>query len=85
MSRDINENLVPIESREQLVEYFAAGEKPREEWGVGTEHEKFMFRRDNFEMASYDGDGGIGQILARLRDDKGWEPAYDNGDIVALE
>lgn len=85
MSRDMSENLVPIESREQLVEYFAGGEKPRDQWGVGTEHEKFMFRRDNFEMASYEEKGGIGHLFERLRDEKSWEASYDMGDIVALE
>jgi len=30
-----------IESRTALVEYFSKGEKPRETWRIGTEHEKF--------------------------------------------
>lgn len=85
MSRDMSENLVPIEGLDQLVEYFAEGEKPRAEWGVGTEHEKFVFRRDNYRMASYDEPGGIGEVFQRLVDEKGWEPSYDKGDIVALE
>lgn len=85
MSRDMNENLVPIESREQLIEYFSGGEKPRDQWGVGTEHEKFMFRRDNLEMASYEGQGGIGEVFERLAEQKGWTPSFDKGDIVALE
>lgn len=85
MSRDMSENLVPIEGLDQLVEYFKAGEKPRAEWGVGCEHEKFVFRRNDFRMASYDEPGGIGEIFQRLVDEKGWEPSYDKGDIVAAE
>ena len=33
----------PIENRRQLIEYFAAGNKPRAAWRMGTEHEKFGF------------------------------------------
>ena len=33
----------PIENRRQLIEYFAAGNKPRAAWRIGTEHEKFGF------------------------------------------
>ena len=33
----------PIENRRQLIEYFAAGNKPRADWRMGTEHEKFGF------------------------------------------
>jgi len=28
----------PIHSRQQLIEYFAAGNKPRAAWRMGTEH-----------------------------------------------
>ena len=33
----------PIENRRQLIEYFAAGNKPKAQWRMGTEHEKFGF------------------------------------------
>ena len=33
----------PIENRRQLIEYFAAGNKPRAQWRMGTEHEKFGY------------------------------------------
>ena len=35
----------PITDKRQLVEYHASGNKPPEQWRVGTEHEKFVFRR----------------------------------------
>jgi glutamate--cysteine ligase len=34
----------PIEDRQQLIDYFAGGEKPGERWRIGTEHEKFVYR-----------------------------------------
>ena len=33
-----------IESRDDLLSVFAGGEKPRERWRIGTEHEKFVYR-----------------------------------------
>jgi glutamate--cysteine ligase len=35
--------LVPIEDKRQLVGYLAAGSKPKAQWRIGTEHEKFAF------------------------------------------
>ena len=34
----------PITDKRQLVEYFASACTPRDEWRIGTEHEKFGFR-----------------------------------------
>ena len=31
----------PIESRDQLAEYLSSGCKPKDDWRIGTEHEKF--------------------------------------------
>ncbi len=33
----------PISSRADLVAYIAAGAKPRAQWRIGTEHEKFVY------------------------------------------
>jgi glutamate--cysteine ligase len=38
-----NSNDPVIESREQLVAPMQRGEKPRENWRIGTEHEKFVY------------------------------------------
>ena len=42
----------PIENRRQLIEYFAAGNKPRAAWRMGTEHEKFGFDKADAEAAA---------------------------------
>ena len=34
----------PITDGRQLAEVMASGEKPRADWRIGTEHEKFGFR-----------------------------------------
>ena len=55
----------PIERPEQLAEYIASGEKPREAWRIGTEHEKFVFRRDDLRPPPFDGARGIEALLGR--------------------
>ncbi|MBV8835093.1 MAG: glutamate--cysteine ligase, partial [Alphaproteobacteria bacterium] len=42
MARDVVD-LTPIESREELVAWFEKGNKPKSQFRVGTEHEKFAF------------------------------------------
>jgi len=75
---------VPITDRRQLIEYHEAGSKPPEAWRVGTEHEKFVFRRSDLRRAPYEGPDGIGALLqGMLR--FGWEPVLENGNIIALE
>ena len=34
-----------IEKYNQLIEYLASGCKPKSDWRIGTEHEKFGFKK----------------------------------------
>jgi glutamate--cysteine ligase len=75
---------IPITDRRQLVEYHANGAKPPAAWRVGTEHEKFVFRRSDRRRAPYEGADGIGALLnGMLR--FGWEPVYEGDHVIALE
>jgi glutamate--cysteine ligase len=56
-----------IESKDQLIAWFAEGEKPREAWRIGTEHEKFAFRQSDHAPLSYDGSPGIRDLLEGLQ------------------
>ncbi len=67
-----------IESRDQLVAPMQAGEKPREKWRIGTEHEKLVFKTSDFHAPSYDEEGGIHDILMSMRQ-FGWEPVKERG------
>jgi glutamate--cysteine ligase len=49
----------PIERREDLLLPFIKGEKPQEAWRIGTEHEKFVYKRSDYRAPSYDEPGGI--------------------------
>jgi glutamate--cysteine ligase len=72
-----------IETRDQLIGYFAGGEKPAERWRIGTEHEKFVFRTSDHRAPSYDEPGGIRDLLMALTE-FGWKPIEENGKVIAL-
>ena len=73
----------PITDKRQLVEYHESGGKPPSAWRVGTEHEKFVFRRADLTRAPYEGPDGIGALLQRMTR-FGWEPVLENGNMIAL-
>ena len=52
-----------IESRDQLIASFARGEKPKDRWRIGTEHEKFVYAKDDHRAPSYTEAGGIRALL----------------------
>src|SRR5918994_5566200 len=72
-----------IESRDDLLAVFSGGEKPRENWRIGTEHEKFVYRVDDHRAPSWDEKGGIRDLLLGLTE-FGWKPVIENGNVIAL-
>jgi glutamate--cysteine ligase len=73
-----------IETVSQLAEPMAAGEKPRERWRIGTEHEKQVYRLSDHRAPSYDEPGGIRDLLMELCA-FGWEPIEEGGHVIALK
>ena len=74
----------PIERREDLAQYMAEGCKPKEDWRIGTEHEKFGYCRDTLKPLPYEGDRSIRAMLEGLRDRFGWNPLEEGGHIIGL-
>ena len=72
-----------IQSRADLIGFFSGGEKPRERWRIGTEHEKFVYRTADCRAPSYDEAGGIRDLLMALTR-FGWEPVYEGEHVIAL-
>ncbi len=77
-----------IETRDDLLSVFAKGEKPKSQWRIGTEHEKFVYRTaahtgQTWGAPSYDEPGGIYDLLMALTR-YGWEPVYEGGKVIAL-
>jgi glutamate--cysteine ligase len=73
----------PITDRRQLVAYIAAGEKPAERFRIGTEHEKFGFRRSDLRQLPYAGKAGVRALLEGLTR-FGWQPVLEEDKPIAL-
>ena len=53
----------PITDRRQLIEFLESGCKPKPEWRIGTEHEKFGYTHDDLRPLPYEGERGIRALL----------------------
>jgi glutamate--cysteine ligase len=74
---------IPVESKQQLVDFIASGCKPPEKWRIGTEHEKFAFDLKTLRPLPYEGTPGIRALLEGLTR-FGWKPHLENGKPIAL-
>ncbi len=83
MARDTTD-LTRVENRQQLVEWLEKGCKPRDEWRIGTEHEKFGFYANDYSPVPYEGENGIRALLEGMRHELGWEPILDERRIIGL-
>src|SRR5215467_2891512 len=83
MARD-EVDMTPVETRDDLVAWLAAGSKPKSRFRIGTEHEKFPFTVGRHEPVPYDGPRGIRALLEGMQLLLGWEPITDDGSIIGL-
>jgi len=83
MARDTTDNR-PIESHDELIEWLSIGCKPKDEWRIGTEHEKFGFCAKNLTPVPYEGENGIRSILLAMKDKLDWTAIEDDGNIIGL-
>ena len=74
----------PIESFDQLASLLEKGNKPKSDWRIGTEHEKFGFCKDTLAPLPYDGERSVLSILQGLRDQFNWAPVEENGYLIGL-
>jgi glutamate--cysteine ligase len=84
-TKDIDENAPRIESVAELKAYFEAGSKPKDDWRIGTEHEKFGFIRDGLKPLPYEGVASVKAMLEGLRDNFGWAPIIEAGHLIGLK
>jgi len=73
----------PITSKHELIEYLESGCKTETDWRIGTEHEKFVFQKDTYFPAPYEGSWGIRSLLEGLQRFD-WEPILEDGNPIAL-
>ena len=86
MARDVTD-LTPVASRDELVAWLEAGNKPSEAFRIGTEHEKIPFYLSDFAPVPYEGrrpQGGIRALLEAVQETTGWEPICDGEALIGL-
>jgi glutamate--cysteine ligase len=83
MARDLVD-MTPIETRDELVAWFEGGNKPRSQYRIGTEHEKFAFTIGRHEPVPYEGPRGIRALLDGMGMLLGWEPIMEGENIIGL-
>ncbi len=83
MARD-QVDMTPIETRDELVAWFEAGAKPKAQFRIGTEHEKFVFRTEDLRPVPYEGRRSIRALLEGMQHLLGWQPIIEQGNVIGL-
>ena len=73
-----------VETVDQLTGFLEAGSKPKSQWRIGTEHEKFGFNKGTLLPIPYEGPCGIRVLLESLAKQFDWDPVLEDGKIVGL-
>jgi glutamate--cysteine ligase len=68
---------------DDLTSYFADGCKPKSQFKVGAEHEKFGVRAADHLPPPYEGEGGILALMDGLKP-MGWEPVMEGETLIGL-
>jgi glutamate--cysteine ligase len=84
-TRDIDESAPRIGGKRELVERLAGGAKPKADWRIGTEHEKFGFIEGSLRPVPYEGEASIRGLLEGLARDYDWAPIIEGGHIIGLK
>jgi len=74
-----------IEDHNELAGLLESGCKPKADWRIGTEHEKFGYCRDTLKPIPYAGERSVLAMLTGLRDGHGWAPVEEAGKLIGLE
>jgi glutamate--cysteine ligase len=83
MARD-QIDMTPLGTRDELVAWFEQGSKPKSQFRIGTEHEKFAFTLDGRRPLPYAGSRGIRALLEGMQHLLGWEPIMEGPNIIGL-
>ncbi len=73
----------PIEDFAQLAEMLASGSKPKADWRIGTEHEKFGWLTDTHAPLPYAGERSISSLFTGLQA-FGWTPVQEAGNTIGM-
>ncbi len=84
MSALVDESAEPLTGRRQLVEYFETAAKPKADWLIGCEHEKFAYRLSTLKPVSYGEPQGLRDFLVGMQD-FGWKPIMEGATLIGLK
>ncbi len=75
----------PVESFDQLAAMMESGSKPKSDWRIGTEHEKFGWLGASRDPLPYAGAASISALFDGLAARFGWEPVREAGEVIGLQ
>ena len=68
--------------KEDLINFISSGCKPKTEWKIGTEHEKFGFTERDFKPLRYD---EICLLFNELHQRFSWKRIFEDNNLIGLE
>ncbi|KAJ7944917.1 Glutamate--cysteine ligase, chloroplastic [Quillaja saponaria] len=69
-------------TKDDLVQYLASGCKPKENWRIGTEHEKFGFELGSLCPMKYE---QIAELLHGISERFDWDKIMEGNNIIGLK
>ncbi len=84
-TRDVDEAAPRIRSKRELVERLEGGSKPKTQWRIGTEHEKFGFIEGTLRPVPYEGPASIKGLLDGLARSSTGRRSSRPGHIIGLK
>ena len=66
---------------DKIFQWFKEGEKKRDDWLIGTEHEKFLFKKNGFKRLVYEDLNGIKTILNKIAKEEDWKKINEGKNI----
>lgn len=69
-------------TKQDLIDFISSGSKPKHEWRIGTEHEKFGFELGTFKPMSYE---QIARLLDGIAERFNWTKLIEDGLIIGLK
>ena len=69
--------------KSDLVNYFISGCKSSDNLKIGTEHEKFIFHRNNYKVIPFKGDVSVTRVLEYFNG-FGWKSIFEGENVIAL-
>jgi glutamate--cysteine ligase len=82
VSLDKPQQAEPVSGVDALVAFFRGGEKPRDRFRVGMEHEKIGLLSGTSQPIPYAGERGIGELMRRLQRFD-YQPLLEAGQPIA--